>query len=193
MQLAGNENFLITATPDPSEKPEGLAPFIIAIDTREQRPFEFRGLGVQIYTNRQTLKTGDYSLVGFERRICVERKSKLDLYKSVTHDRQRFERELQRMSRMQRACVIVECSVAEIQMGTEISRVSPENIVLTAIAWSGRYRVPWFFMPDRAEAERATYDFLRFAWRDFTAPKPKEDKLCPTFSSNRSEATIIND
>ncbi|MGN1273806.1 MAG: ERCC4 domain-containing protein [Thermoguttaceae bacterium] len=194
MRLQGNETYLRQSPPRSAEEPTELAPFIIAIDTREQRPFEFRGIGKRIYTNRQTLKTGDYSLVGFEKRVCVERKSKLDLYQSVTHERDRFERELKRMSQMERACVVVECSVEEVQMGTEISRVSPENIVLTALSWAGRYRVPWFFMADRAEAERATFDFLRFAWRDFTAPKHhKEDDSCQTYSSNRSEETTTND
>lgn len=172
MKLTGKEDYL--SRPQPPQIPDAekeLVPFIIAIDTREQHPFRFDGLDKRIYTNRQTLRTGDYSIVGMERRICVERKSKMDLFGSVIQGRDRFERELRRMAKMERACVIVECTMDDVKAGIAESQVDPLNVVLTAISWAGRYRVPWFFMHDRREAEKATFDFLRFAWRDFTTKK----------------------
>ena len=47
---------------------------VIIIDSREQIPYEFEGSQVG------TLKSGDYSLDGFQDRVAVERKSKADLY-----------------------------------------------------------------------------------------------------------------
>ena len=49
----------------------------ILIDTREQAPFTFQGYDVD--PEPATLPVGDYSLVGFEDRAAVERKSLDDL------------------------------------------------------------------------------------------------------------------
>ena len=65
----------------------------ILIDTREQTPLPFADLT----TERRTLPTGDYSVLGFERDFIVERKSVADLVQSATFERERFERELVRM------------------------------------------------------------------------------------------------
>ena len=43
---------------------------IIAIDTREQRPYRF------VWSEIKTLTTGDYSVIGLEDRVAIERKSK---------------------------------------------------------------------------------------------------------------------
>ena len=63
----------------------------IAIDTREQLPYVF-----DCETELKTLKTGDYSLVGGEHLISIERKSADDLVGSLTAGRERFEKELHR-------------------------------------------------------------------------------------------------
>lgn len=65
----------------------------IIIDTREQTPLLFANLP----TERRTLTTGDYSVLGFERDFSIERKTIEDLIQSATFERERFERELVRM------------------------------------------------------------------------------------------------
>ena len=66
-----------------------ISPTII-IDTREQRPLTFK----HFPSVTACLSEGDYSILGYEGRFTVERKSIADLVGSVTHDRARFEREL---------------------------------------------------------------------------------------------------
>ena len=61
----------------------------IIIDSREQKKWPFQNVKVET----AKLDTGDYSLKGYEDRITIERKSKVDLIKTVTHDRERFKRE----------------------------------------------------------------------------------------------------
>ena len=73
----------------PRESPE----IVVAIDTREQKPYRFARSEVK------TLASGDYSIVGLEDRIAIERKTKEDAYSSLGQGRARFERELQRLSR----------------------------------------------------------------------------------------------
>jgi len=55
--------------------------FTILVDTREQEPFLFKSY--PCWAKRQCLKTGDYSIAGFEELVSVERKSKKDLYTSL--------------------------------------------------------------------------------------------------------------
>ena len=173
MKLTGKEDFLtVSKTSDTSEEIEVPFPFIVAVDTREQMPFTFSDLHqnlkrLRVYKNVQTLKTGDYSIVGFENRVCVERKSKQDLFGSVSSGRDRFERELGRMSKMERACVVVECSMQSVKQGLEQSQMDPMNVLFTMISWAGRYRVPWMFCETRGEAEFFALKFLDFAWREF--------------------------
>ena len=50
---------------------------IVAIDTREQKPYRFPRSEVK------TLASGDYSVVGLEDRIAIERKTKEDAYSSL--------------------------------------------------------------------------------------------------------------
>lgn len=89
----------------------------VVIDTREQRGFSFDGLRCDVAdgggpltvpTVRGTLKSGDYSLKGYETRVACERKSIEDLYGTLGKGRERFERELVRLSTYSFAAVVVE-------------------------------------------------------------------------------------
>ena len=66
---------------------------IVVTDTREQLPYLFPGCRLSI----RKLDAGDYSLEGYEDVISVERKSASDFFGSITQDRERFERELERL------------------------------------------------------------------------------------------------
>lgn len=64
----------------------------LIVDTREQRPLYFEHLD----SVRGTLATGDYSLEGLEGAFMIERKTWPDFIRSVTSERVRFFRELER-------------------------------------------------------------------------------------------------
>ena len=101
----------------------------IAIDTREQAPLS----GFTLPSVRATLKTGDYSVVGAEHLFAVERKTVSDLIGTLTTGRERFERELVRLSEMRRACIVVEGDLDTIIGWRYRSKVSPR-------AWLARSR-----------------------------------------------------
>ena len=66
----------------------------IVIDTRETLPlFVKKSKFFEINVIKKKLDFGDYSLLGFENRIIIERKSE-DIYTSLGVDRERFEKEL---------------------------------------------------------------------------------------------------
>lgn len=152
-----------------------VSPFTIVIDTREQAPWSFLGIKADakdddkpmlVKTVQKALPTGDYSIVGLEGQVCVERKSHLDLVGSVSSGRERFEREFVRMSTMQYAAVVVEASMAEIlHHPPRYSKMNPKAVIRTTLSWSIRYGVHWWFAPSRAHAETLCFRLLQQFWK----------------------------
>jgi DNA excision repair protein ERCC-4 len=159
-------------------------PFTILIDTREQRnyafvsPFATIAAGTKtvrrphaVRTLRGTLRSGDYSLVGFESRVAVERKSKEDLFNTLGQGRDRFEREIARLNEMEFAAVVVEAEWAEIFADPPArSMLLPKTILASVAAWQQRFpRVHWWFVPGRDVGEAVTLKILDRFWRDVQA------------------------
>ena len=96
-----------------------------------------------------TLSEGDYSIAGLEDRIALERKSLSDLVSSLTHDRNRFEKELAKTRSYHRFYVVCECSADDILSGRYRSEASPASIWESICAFSIRY-CPFLFAGDRA-------------------------------------------
>lgn len=138
--------------------------FVIVVDTREQLPFPFPD-GVE--TVRGTLRSGDYSVKGLEDKVAVERKSLTDLYGSVTRGRERFEREIQRLSELEYAMVVIEASWVDlIRNPPPRTEVKPRSVVATIIAWEHRYGVPFHAYGPRALGARLTFRTLERFWMD---------------------------
>lgn len=133
--------------------------FTIAIDTREQQPYVFAGAVTK------TLPTGDYSIVGLEDRVTVERKSKADAYGSVGGGRARFRREFERLARYDYAVVVIEDTVQGFLQRPAHSKMNPRSAISTLLSWSVRYRVPVFFAGDRVHSRALTQKLLQMYWR----------------------------
>lgn len=130
---------------------------IIVVDSREQRPFPLDGY----MTQRGTLATGDYSLAGHEHHIAVERKSHSDIWACCAGERARFERCLARLAALDRAAVVIECSLTDLAVRPpQVQRVTPATVVGSCISWSVQYRLPFFWCDTRRYAERVTVRFL---------------------------------
>lgn len=160
-----------------------LNPFEVLIDTREQAPWSFQGLTgdsrrkfrpLAVCTDRATLKTGDYSVKGFETDgICIERKSLADLFATLTAERNRFVRELERMQEFKVSAVIVEGDWGQIILGPrradqsdEHSRVIGKTVFRSILAFQCRYRTQWLPMPTRSIAEQAAFRLMERFWWD---------------------------
>lgn len=143
--------------------------FTIVIDSREQTPFTFQNIKPDLpSTIIKGLKTGDYSIVGFENYICVERKSMADLFGSVGKGRARFEREMQRMSEFEYAALVVESDIQTWFMNPPgRSTMNPKSVFRTVVAWSQRYDVCVWPMWNRQAAEKITYLILKRFYDDF--------------------------
>lgn len=134
----------------------------ILIDTREQRPFPFRG---QMYADVQTeiasLRTADYSLPGCELSVGIERKELGDLIGCLTSGRERFEAELARGRSYDLFAVVVEAAWQDVAQGNYRSKMTPHSACQSIMAFMARYGVPFMFAGSRQGAEYCTWSLLR--------------------------------
>lgn len=127
----------------------------IRIDTREQLPYEF-----QSPSEVGTVPIGDYSIVGLENYIAIERKELNDLIGCLTTGRERFERELLKSESLEYFCLILECSLSDLASGRYRSEMSPKSAIQSLLAFSIRYRLPIFFAESRECGQRITESLL---------------------------------
>lgn len=147
----------------------------LVIDTREQLPYEFDHPSII-----STLKTGDYSIVGLEDSVAVERKELGDFIGCCTQSRERFERELSRAEGMKRLWIVIEGTLSEITSGAFRSHVSPSAVLGTICAWDLRYASARFvFATNRAAGQKITQRLLIRAWMEAHGPEadPKASKV----------------
>lgn len=151
-----------------------VTPFVIAVDGREKQAYTFDGLRTDAAKGRHELivrrewaylKTGDYSIVGHEDRVCVERKSLEDLYMTLGTHRDRFEAEHERMAAFDLAVVVVEAGWERIlSRPPMLSQLNPKTVHRTALSWLVRYGVPWVCVEGRRLAEITTFRLLEKWW-----------------------------
>lgn len=170
-----------------------INPFTVVIDTREQHPYTFNGFTedsakkyrpLVIHTTVRGLLSGDYAIEGLELYMAVERKSLADAFATFTTDRDRFERELDRLNQMPFAAVVIEAGWEAIFRGPmrpdrseEQSRLIGKTCYRSILAWSQRFpRVHWFPMPDRLSAERTTFRLLQRFHKDWTDKAKAEQR-----------------
>lgn len=115
---------------------------------------------------KAALPTGDYSLVGFESRVTIERKSISDFYGSIGGDRERFEREMVRLQKMEYAAVVIEGDWNELLIDRpDTIQMSAKSASHTIYSWSIRYGVHFWPCMSRRHAELATFALLRHFWK----------------------------
>lgn len=164
-----------------------LTDFTISIDSREQCPWSFTGFKTDakqgnrpliVPTQVTTLATGDYSIVGFEALLSIERKSIQDFYSTVLGSRDRFERELSRLQTMAESGGYVEI-VCEGDWYTEGPPLRPgesmddpkikhklKTVYRSVLAWKQKFnRVHWERFPGRRDAERYVFRTLERFWK----------------------------
>jgi ERCC4-type nuclease len=147
--------------------PATLAPEAVTaiIDTREQLPLDLSPLR----TTRGTLTTGDYSVLGLESVVSIERKSLADLLGCVGGDRERFDREVQRLIAYPVCCLVVESTWGDLEAGKWNSRVTSSAAIGSCLGWiaSG---LPVLMAGDHERAgryvSRLLFTAARRRWRE---------------------------
>jgi ERCC4-type nuclease len=134
------------------------------IDPREQLP-----LSMPFQTVQKTLPTGDYSIFGLEHVVAVERKSLQDLIACVGRERERFDREIQRLLAYSVRAVVIEAPWTALEAGDWKGDVTPQAAMGSVLGWiaSG---IPFIFAGTRDGAAKAVARLLFIAarrrWRE---------------------------
>ncbi len=146
-------------------------PAVVICDTREQLPYSFAGLVADkkqgggpllVTVEREKLDAGDYSLLGFNDLVAVERKSAVDLFGTLGRGRERFERELERLAAMTIAAIVVEATWPEVlRSPPPRCRLPPKTVFRSVMAWQHRHpNIHWWFVGERRLGEITTIRFL---------------------------------
>ncbi len=130
----------------------------IVIDTREQQPYAFDT--ERFDTVRRALPAGDYSLVGSETRVAVERKSMPDFVSTVIRARKRFHAELRKLAEYEHACIVVEGSLRDLLEGRYPGGAHPNALLGSVLSIVVDFGVPVYFCSDRQCACRFVAGFL---------------------------------
>lgn len=130
------------------------APFKIAIDTREKLAYEFAGFDTVV----RKLDAGDYGLElpgGALAPIAFERKSHNDLWGSMSTGRARFERCVQRLSKLEFAAIVIECTLSQACVPPyQIARTNAASVIGGLVSWSVQHGVHVWYGDNRTLCER---------------------------------------
>lgn len=138
------------------------------IDTREQHPYEFcrphRRDVALAGTSREALEAGDYSVKvnGDLLPVRIERKSMSDYFGICSNrfgQRERFERELERLQWMT-SYLVIEATAEQVRHGFERSQVSGEAALGSALHWSVVFGVMPIFAGTWRTGNRITQGLL---------------------------------
>ena len=106
---------------------------VAIIDTREQLPLDLKKHGLDVVTG--TLAWGDYSIVGLERLVTIERKSIEDFTACCGNERSRFEREILALRGYPVKAIVCEFKFSDILGHNYRSKVTPESVIGSIERW----------------------------------------------------------
>ena len=135
-----------------------MEPITIITDTREQLPYAFEIRWAA--TVSRALPAGDYSVEGLETSVAVERKSLEDFVHSVIRDRERFKKELAKLSEYPHACVVVEAGLPDVLLARYPSGAHPHSVFGAVVSICVDHGVPVYFCGDRQTARKFTQEYL---------------------------------
>ena len=143
-------------------KPEQV---VAVVDTREQLPLDLAPL----QTTLGTLATGDYSVVGLEHVVSVERKSLPDFLGCVGTERERFDREVMRLLAFDVKALVIEATWQDLEAGEWRSKITPQAAIGSALGWIAM-GLPILMAGDHERAgryvSRLLFTAARRRWRE---------------------------
>jgi ERCC4-type nuclease len=113
------------------------------------------------------LDAGDYSLVGLEGIVSLERKSIADLVHTVISDWLRFRKELYRLAGHDLAAIVVEANLEDVLAHRYESEANPESVLGRVNSIYCDHGIPVLFWGPRATAVHMAEKFLLMAWKRY--------------------------
>ena len=116
-----------------------------------------------------TLATGDYSVLGLENIVAVERKSLADLLGCIGQHRERFDREVQRLLAYPTRAIVVEATWPDLEQGEWRSQITASAAIGSVLGWIAA-AVPIILAGDYERAgryvSRLLFTAARRRWRE---------------------------
>jgi ERCC4-type nuclease len=169
----------VAASPFATGSPTYSCPFVVAVDSNEVQHgyhYTFRGLKTNADRGNRPIEVplvfrhlgkghGDYQVDGHPG-IAIERKTKGDLFGSISARENFTERLVIMAASFRVSFVVVEAEISEIRACPPDFSSYPVKSVLRSIqAWKIRYpNVHWDFLPGREAAEAWTFRLLEKYW-----------------------------
>lgn len=167
--------------------------FTAIIDTREKLPYSLiLADGTELPHEIATLKTGDYSLKGYEEFVSFERKSFTDLLGCIGKHRDRFERELVRLESKLYRGLVVEGSWRLIESCQLVSRLHPNAAIGSLLSWVSR-GIPVLMLENRERANEYVCRLLLHAYKRLTNTGVHHDPADSLPSGNHPLGNPIDD
>lgn len=107
----------------------------VVVDTREQTP---PAIDLLLPISRGKLQTGDYSVLGLEHLVRIERKSLQDLVMCVGRERPRFDRCIERLRGFDLAVLVIEASESQVELKSYRGDVEPNAVIGSVHAWRAK-------------------------------------------------------
>lgn len=142
-------------------KPVRIPKPTIVIDSAEHLGYTF-GRFTNWFSGsvRKRLKVGDYTILGMEVEIAVERKTVPDLVNSIIQDRKDFIEKCERLSTFRKKCLVIEGTLGAIKTPYEDSNAHPNAVLGSLVAAQERWNIPIHFLDNLLLAEEFVASML---------------------------------
>jgi hypothetical protein len=133
----------------------------VVIDSAEHMGYTFKR-----FTNwfsgsvRKRLKVGDYTILGMEKEIIIERKTVPDLVKSIIHERKGFIEKCEKLSGFRKKCFVIEGSLSLVKTPYEETQAHPNAVLGSLLAAQERWDIPVYFLDSFVLAEEFVASML---------------------------------
>lgn len=133
----------------------------IVIDSQEHMGYRFERFSNWFSgTVLKRLPVGDYTILGMEHEVIIERKTLPDLVKSIIQERKGFIEKCERLSTFRKKSLVVEGSLTDIKSPYEDSQAHPNAVLGSLLAAQERWNIPVYFLDNYLLAEEFVASML---------------------------------
>ncbi len=159
MKSYQNKNYGKLYELKPTVIPENM---VVIVDTREQLPL-FTKPPKGLLLVRDYLTDGDYSLRGFQDKICFERKAS-DIFSYCTSEQEKTKKKMERFKSFEFVGLIIELKESSLFQFQTFTAAHPESIRGALISFEVRYGVHIFY-GNRENCARWMLDRMVKYWK----------------------------
>ncbi len=131
------------------------------IDSQEHMGYKFERFSNWFAgTIHKRLRIGDYTILGMEDEVVVERKTLPDLVRSIIQERKDFIKKCEGLSVFEKKCIVIEGSTTSLKTPYEDSQTHPNAVFGSLLAAQERWDIPVYFLDNFLLAEEFVASML---------------------------------